>query len=1086
MTAGSKSKGVSDLPQVQLKYPGLEAFTRAAKKTFKLGRMTLKSRKVFKVNNRLVLCFIVEGLDKPVEVIGQIIDVVPPKAGDTATYGIRFLNFTQKKLDRLLSAQSEAQAPKPAEKDEAEKPPEPQKSEEPVKAPPPEKPAKKPPKSELKPVPEKEPADVGEETEVYTIEISGDEHYMKYDAGMEESKPEPAPSFEKPLKEAPEPTQVQSEGLSAEDDIPDLSIENAEAVPEKKQPIEPEPPSAPVETEAVAGAIDEDLPEKAMPEAPEEEGMEDIILGGPDKETEEEPSLEKEAEQEEPKPDIDLPDEAEPLPAEEPAIPDEPPVEAAAPDNGSDFMEDQSIQTPELSSEPETAEEPSPLPEPPPTLKPPVATPGAAKDIQIKPMSPPEYQALAEFLMRVTRPLLQPLPEKSADSERIMKSLYQEFKTVMSNRDEIGLFIRAGSTGKDFILEGTDTEPKSVKAVFQREVCADLVIKLADLFEKKKMIGLTLRRYSTEEAYKKFLEILGGYSPSESSIEELVSRLVQAGAYHLTPIFSQDQIPDSENLNWRVAMALSRLSGEMKRLLMVANAVDEDPRALFTLRVEDAIKPIQKPELLAELILSCRLAMAGQTEFTEADLQSEIIFSLPLEKLVAACELLALIFEDVFTEIKSKPEDEKLVEREQAIRKTLRRALARVSFEAADSGMKILRHLYSQKVLSYDELPEVLRGRIDAEQAARDFVRDPRHEIDRFERISRPEHYKQKARQMAYVIIEMLRTDSADVADLAFKVLVNHRTQKTPPFPERPRIARESMEVFCERDSLSVMVDKLGVGNKDERELAAALFYSAGEKVVRALLDLLIETEDRAVRRLICDVLIRQGEKIAPALKDQLYISEVPWYMARNILMVLTEIGSSIIIKDIDAFIAYDHPRVREEALGYLVKICKAGEAGSEDPEPKLVRALRDPDALVRRKAVQLLGQFKDFSDFTLQGLVWMMEKKPDAAPSKEEEMLFIQAAELLGKMRNRRLPEGRSLEEALIKIYEQESRGLLGRIASGKGRTPKMRAAIIETLGRIGGDKSKKLLAQASKDREDLIKKSAQTALARLKASAK
>ncbi len=1027
MAGDSKSKGLKDLPRVQLKYPSLDAFARAARKTFKLGRMTLKSRKVFKLGNRLVLDFKMPDHDKPVEVIGEVIDVVPPKKGTTATYGIRFLNFTEKKLDRLLKAPSEAAHP--ARKEKAP----------PSKA---AKPNGHPPSETRDPEegPEAKPGTRDEETDVYTIEAGDDNEFMSFDSRTQESEPEPTPSFEMPVDQA-ESQVAEQQTPSDQEEMPDISITTVQ--PEyKAQEAEPS-------------------------------------ISPPDEQAGEEPGVEPEPEP--------LPPEEIEAPQPEEAIPPEPPFsqEAQEAPVESDFMEEKAIETPELGPLPEPEEGPS-IPEPGPAPEPEPMVSEPPKELSLKPMSQAEYQALADFLLRLSRILIQPLAGESPEAGRILKSLYEEFKSIMNGRDEIGIFLRTSSTGKDFMLEGTDPEPKSIKAVFSRETSANLVIKLADLFEKKGLIGITLRRYSTGDAFQKFVEILSGYSQAGSSIEEVVRSLVQSGAYHLSPIFVQDQIPDAERLHWRVAMALSRLSGEMRRLILTAEAIQEDPRALFTLRVEDAIKPIQKPELFAELLFSCRLAITGQTEFSEADLQSEIIFALPLDKLVQTCELLALTFEDVFTELRSKPEEKNLIEREKTIRKTLRRALARVSFEAAETGMKILRHLYSKRVLSYEELPEVLRGRIDAEQAADEFGKDPRHELEAFERTARPEQYKKQARQMAYVIIELLRRGQSDLADLGFRVLANHRTQKTPPFPERPRMAKDAMQVFTERDSVPVMLEKFSSGNKEEREIAASLFYAAGERVIPVMLDLLAESEDRGVRRMVCDILIRLGDKVTPLLREKLFEKDIPWYLARNLVMVLGEIRSPLLMKDLDMFIGHDHPRVREEALNYLVRVSKSEGASGEDPEPKLVRSLRDSDPMVRRRAVQLLGQLRDLSDFTIQGLVWMMEKKSEAAPTKEEELLFIQTAELLGKAKGRRLPEGRTLEDALIKIVESESRGLFGRIAGGKGRTPRMRASVIDALGRIGTEKSRKLLAQASRDKNDVVKKSAQTALARVKASEK
>jgi HEAT repeat protein len=1115
--AGSKPRrGVDDLPRIQLKYPGLDAFARATRKTFKIGRMSLKSKKIFKAGTRLVLSFIIKDLDEPIKIIGQIIDVVPPKEGTSAMYGIKFLNFTEKKLQKLEKAQAEpTQAPKkkkpPPKPTEPEAPPPPEPEAAP--APEPEEPPAPAPEEPELPAPEPQPEAQDEETEVYTIEANGETTHMSFDTSpLEQEEPEPDLSFEQPPEEEEEPKEVlvpdapEQESIEEpeEEEEPELPPPDEAEAPATEEAIPAEPPWPDEEEEELPPEPEEEEDELPLPEEEEEpelEGVEPTPEPLDDGE-EDLPSLEEPEEEEitlQSEQEEDAPEPLEELPS---------PEEVTAPEEfpESDFMESAESEPvglepmpepEELEEEPEPmpSDEPGEEPEPMPAEKDEAGAPVPAKASApepepepekkprapvLKPMSPAEYQALSDFMLKFTRALMQSTAANGQEGGRGLKPLYDEFKNIMAGRDQIGIFLRSSATGKDFLLEGTDIEQKSIKGVFPKGVATDVVIKLADLFERKGLIGMTLGRYSTYDAFENFVSLLGGFTYPKDSVNDLVRSLIQSGVYHLNPVFVRDQIPETDTINWRVSMMLGRLAGEMRRLIIMADAIQEDPRALFTLRVEDAVKPIKNPELLAELLLSCNLAMSGQKEFTEADLQDEIIFAIPIGLLVKTCDIMAVSFEDVFSKVKSAPDDDRLKLREETLRKTLRRAMARVSFEAHDSGMKMLRDLYSHKVLSYDELPDVLRGRIDGERAAEDFLKNPKFELDAFEKEMRSSEYNKKAKQMGYVLMELLRRGKTNYSDLAFKALVNHRTQKTPPFPERPRLAKEAMDSFGDEDSINLILEKFLSGSKEEKGLAASLFYSAGEKSVPALSKVLEESEDRSIRRLVCDILIRIGDKIGHKLVERMNAKDIPWYLVRNLLMVLGEMESQILMDDIDRFINHDHPRVREESLGYLIKASKPDEASSDNLEPKLVRVLRDPDLNVRKKAVQSLGQLRDLSDFSLQGLIWMIEKKVETIPSKEEELLFIQVAEALGKVKNRRLPEGRTLEDALIKILESESKGLLGRMVGGKGRTPRMRSSLIDVLGKIGTEKSLKVLAQASKDKD--LKKAAKVAIAAIK----
>jgi hypothetical protein len=102
MAVNNHGPSLPELPRIQLKYANLDAFAKAARKTFKLGRMTLKSKKELNEGNRVGLSVSVPERDQPIEIIGEIIDVVRGSEGQAFTYGVRFLNFSEKKLTRLL------------------------------------------------------------------------------------------------------------------------------------------------------------------------------------------------------------------------------------------------------------------------------------------------------------------------------------------------------------------------------------------------------------------------------------------------------------------------------------------------------------------------------------------------------------------------------------------------------------------------------------------------------------------------------------------------------------------------------------------------------------------------------------------------------------------------------------------------------------------------------------------------------------------------------------------------------------------------------------------------------------------------
>ncbi len=110
----------------------------------------------------------------------------------------------------------------------------------------------------------------------------------------------------------------------------------------------------------------------------------------------------------------------------------------------------------------------------------------------------------------------------------------------------------------------------------------------------------------------------------------------------------------------------------------------------------------------------------------------------------------------------------------------------------------------------------------------------------------------------------------------------------------------------------------------------------SGAAATGVLLDALSAAAERGTRRRLLDVLVRIG----PAAEDDLLgrLTDAPWYLARNILAVLSHFPTITRLDPI--FAAFTHPelRVRQEALRVLVRqpagrnraITEALESGEE------------------------------------------------------------------------------------------------------------------------------------------------------------
>jgi hypothetical protein len=107
------------------------------------------------------------------------------------------------------------------------------------------------------------------------------------------------------------------------------------------------------------------------------------------------------------------------------------------------------------------------------------------------------------------------------------------------------------------------------------------------------------------------------------------------------------------------------------------------------------------------------------------------------------------------------------------------------------------------------------------------------------------------------------------------------------------------------------------------------------------LLDVLAASESRATRRGLLDRLTRAPRELGPVIAERLS-AEVPWYVARNLLIVLDGLSQLPDGFSTTMFVGHADVRVRREAVKLALKIPAERELALLgalcDPDPRLVR----------------------------------------------------------------------------------------------------------------------------------------------------
>src|SRR5467141_380534 len=151
------------------------------------------------------------------------------------------------------------------------------------------------------------------------------------------------------------------------------------------------------------------------------------------------------------------------------------------------------------------------------------------------------------------------------------------------------------------------------------------------------------------------------------------------------------------------------------------------------------------------------------------------------------------------------------------------------------------------------------------------------------------------------------------------------------------------------------------------------------------LLDVLGASESRTTRRGLLDRLTRAPRELGPVIANRL-TREIPWYVTRNLLLILDGLPALPEGFRAAAFIAHEDARVRREALKVSLK-------DSAEREPALLGALRDADPRMVR--VALTAALEDCPASALPPITQIVHDQTVASE------LRVLAIKVLGRVRN-------------------------------------------------------------------------------------
>ena len=288
--------------------------------------------------------------------------------------------------------------------------------------------------------------------------------------------------------------------------------------------------------------------------------------------------------------------------------------------------------------------------------------------------------------------------------------------------------------------------------------------------------------------------------------------------------------------------------------------------------------------------------------------------------------------------------------------------------------------------------------------------------------------------------------EARDVAALAN--LVQFLVEAVGETPEHEDVLEFAQEITSPAVA-SHLVARLG-GERDEveRHRLTRVAVRLGREAAVALTDALGEARDRFQRRSYMEALSAMGP-LAMEMAQSM-VQDPRWFVVRNGVAVLGEIGGEEVVSHITATLGHQDHRVRRESVLAL------GKLGGDDAVQLLLGMMDDPEAEVRAASCRALGALK--VERALRPLLTILESDPD-------DDVRVECLRALGELG----------DPGAVPLIEKKA---VGRLFSRPPR--EVRIAAYRALAGIGTPHAMTLLEKAAEDSDTSIRTVARALLAK------
>ncbi len=638
------------------------------------------------------------------------------------------------------------------------------------------------------------------------------------------------------------------------------------------------------------------------------------------------------------------------------------------------------------------------------------------------------------------------------ESKKAKEGLYQKFRELFEEEDELAFLVREEQAGQEVFVEGVLPEAQKLSRMMMKGMGELYVPKFAKYMERKDLISLTLKSRMKQGEFSSFVDIMSEPTLVDTRRKQDQDRFAQVlysrGIFNISYVFNEEFLALEREMPWRARLTLSRMRKDLKMIPLFQKMMGQDIQQIRISLLRDALRPIRQSDLLCAILRNSDLATTSES--LEETIEDEIVSSLKKQYLLNTSK----IFLREHLDLKKLQKQDGFEKKSDRLVKKLS---SRLKEAATGETENLLEEFFRHQLIGLEDLPPALKDKILLERLTDKFLNYTDQFFQQLDQARDKEAFLNVAISFVRMIPELIRRDRYPEILRIFETLKGHFHQKRM----WSLLAGQVLEEIGKGTIPQLLKEKFLKGKKEVRVAVIPILAALEIGAIPVLIDILKSSEDLWVRKNACEALIQIGPVAAVHLLKELERQQTSVDTTCDILRVLGQIKSrewqAPLTKVAKSFAAHEHSRLREQAIHTLCQV------GGPEGEQIYLSSLNDPDIEVRKRAVWCLGMVK-----SAQGLGKMVEmlKELSATPSPQSDKLETHIYLAFGLSGNIAI-EGRTSEQILIEVLEKRGiKGLLGFLQKNP-LTDASLSAICDTLGKIGTGESIKALTRLEKSQK-------------------